>query len=280
MKVTRRTKLVSLAATATALLLTAADMAVNVSPATAHGVAMFPGSRTYLCYIDGLRDDGQIIPYNHACADAVAQTGTTPLYNWYAVLDPNARGRNVGYIPDGTICSAGNKSPYNFSRYNTARADWPLTHLTSGATIRWTYSNWAHHPGTFRMYVTKDRWNPRQPLAWSDLESFGSVTNPPQSGSVGSNDGYYYWNAKLPQGKSGRHMIFIQWVRSDSPENFFSCSDVVFDGGNGKVTGVGPDQGKPTSPPPPPSPTTAPCGSHSHPPTSSPSLRQVVDGEV
>ncbi|CAM5681358.1 Chitin-binding protein OS=Streptomyces tendae OX=1932 GN=F3L20_17570 PE=4 SV=1 [Streptomyces tendae] len=30
----------------------------------------------------------------------------------------------------------------------------------------------------------------------------------------------------------------MQWVRSDSQENFFSCSDVVFDGGNGEVTGI------------------------------------------
>jgi hypothetical protein len=40
------------------------------------------------------------------------------------------------------------------------------------------------------------------------------------------------------------------WKRSDSNETFYGCSDVIFDGGNGEVTGVGvvdnpPDTGGP-----------------------------------
>ncbi|WP_374194676.1 hypothetical protein [Streptomyces sp. VRA16 Mangrove soil] len=27
-------------------------------------------------------------------------------------------------------------------------------------------------------------------------------------------------------------MAFVHWIRSDSQENFFSCSDVAFDGGD------------------------------------------------
>jgi chitin-binding protein len=42
-------------------------------------------------------------------------------------------------------------------------------------------------------------------------------------------------------------MIFTHWVRSDSNENFYSCSDVAFDGGDGEVTGIG-DDGEPTEP--------------------------------
>lgn len=279
---TSRHRLIGLLASgvAAAAVLIAAGVVSFTSPASAHGVAMFPGSRTYLCYIDGLRDNGQIISYNPACADAVEQSGTTPLYNWFAVLDANANGRNVGYVPDGTICSAGDRSPYDFSPYNMARTDWPLTHLTEGAMIRWRYSNWAHHPGAFHMYVTKDGWDPLQPLAWSDLESFWSVTDPPQSGPPGNDDSYYYWDARLPEGKSGRHMIFIQWVRSDSPENFFSCSDVVFDGGNGEVTGVGPDQGTPPPPSePPPSPTASPTASPTVSPTVSPTASPTPPGD-
>ncbi len=44
----------------------------------------------------------------------------------------------------------------------------------------------------------------------------------------------------------------MQWVRSDSQENFFSCSDVVFDGGNGEVTGI---RGSGTNPDPGTDPT-------------------------
>jgi predicted carbohydrate-binding protein with CBM5 and CBM33 domain len=231
-----------------------------VVPAQAHGVTMFPGSRTFLCWQDGLRDNGAIQPYNPACAAAVQQSGTTPLYNWFAVLRSDAAGRTSGFIPDGQLCSAGTGGPYDFSAYNAVRSDWPQTHLTSGANITMRHSNWAAHPGSFVYYVTKNGWNPNGPLKWSDLETFGTANNPPQSGGPGGLS-YYHWNVTLPSGKSGRHMIFVHWIRSDSNENFYSCSDVVFDGGNGEVTGVGPGGGTgspspdptitPTDPPPP-----------------------------
>lgn len=171
------------------------------------------------------------------CADAVAETGTTPLYNWFAVLDPNGAGRTSGYIPDGELCSGGHNGPYDFSSYNAARSDWPKTHLTSGSTIQVKYSNWAHHPGRFDVYITDDGWSPTTPLSWSDLSLIDSVTDPPQSGGPGSDDGHYYWDIQLPQ-RSGEHLLYIHWIRSDSQENFYSCSDVVFDGGQGEITGV------------------------------------------
>ncbi|MEU7829345.1 MULTISPECIES: lytic polysaccharide monooxygenase [unclassified Nonomuraea] len=241
---------------AAALVATLLASALVAPQAQAHGVTMFPGARTYLCWKDGLRDNGQIIPYNPACAAAVAQSGATPLYNWFAVLRSDAGGRTSGFIPDGQLCSGGTGGPYDFTAYNAVRSDWPQTHLTSGASIQMWHSNWAQHPGTFVYYITKNGWNPNAPLKWSDLESFGSVTNPPATGGPGALN-YYYWNVQLPSGKSGRHMIYVDWIRSDSAENFFSCSDVVFDGGHGEVTGVGPNGGStpdPTVTPTPPTP--------------------------
>jgi predicted carbohydrate-binding protein with CBM5 and CBM33 domain len=219
-------------------LLGAALLALVVAslptPASAHGVSMSPGSRTYLCYKDMI-ESGNQMPSNPACADAVAETGTTPLYNWFAVLDSNGAGQTEGYVPDGEICSAGGKSPYDFSSYDATRADWPTTHLTAGSTIEIQYSNWAAHPGDFDVYLTKDGYSPTQPLGWSDLELIDSVTDPPQEGGAGSDGGHYYWDLKLPD-RSGQHILFIHWIRSDSNENFYSCSDVVFDGGSGEVT--------------------------------------------
>jgi chitin-binding protein len=233
----RRRKLSLLTGLAT-LLAALGVVILGQNSAQAHGVAMMPGSRTYLCYQDAQTSTGALNPTNPACAAAVAKSGTTPLYNWFAVLDSQAGGRNVGYVPDGTICSAGNRSPYDFSGYSAARDDWPRTHLTSGSTIQLQYSNWAAHPGTFRVYVTKPGWSPTTPLAWADLQQIGSVTNPPAVGSPGADGGHYYWDQALPSGRSGNALIFIQWVRSDSNENFFSCSDIAFDGGHGEVTGI------------------------------------------
>ena len=210
-------------------------MASLPSPASAHGATMMPGSRTYLCYLDLQRNSGTQMPTNPACANAVRQSGTTPLYNWFAVLDSNGGGRTTGYIADGTLCSGGNRGPFNFSSYNATRTDWPVTHLTSGANIELRHSNWAHHPGRFDVYITRQGWSPSQSLGWGDLERISSVTNPPQRGNVGSEAGHYYWNVQLPS-RSGSALMFVHWIRSDSQENFYSCSDIVFDGGNGQVT--------------------------------------------
>ncbi|GAA4096155.1 lytic polysaccharide monooxygenase [Actinomadura miaoliensis] len=211
---------------------------------------MVPGSRTYLCWKDGLTSTGAIQPKNPACAAAVAQSGTNSLYNWFAVLRSDGAGRMRGFIPDGKLCS-GDAKVYDFSGFDLPRNDWPVTHLTSGAQIQMRYNKWAAHPGTFRSYITKDSWSPTRPLTWDDLEEqpFDSVTDPPSVGSPGSESAYYYWNARLPSGKSGRHLIYSVWQRSDSQETFYNCSDVVFDGGNGEVTGIGSGNGGPTTPP-------------------------------
>ncbi|WP_410813614.1 lytic polysaccharide monooxygenase [Micromonospora sp. 067-2] len=246
-----RSRTAALLTAAVTLALGAVALASGPDPAAAHGAAMTPGSRTYLCWKDGLSQNGQIRPNNPACAAAVGQSGPNSLYNWFSVLRSDAGGRTVGFIPDGQLCSGGNPG---FSGYDLARTDWPLTHLTSGARLDFRYSNWAHHPGTFSFYVTRDSWSPNRPLAWADLEAqpFLTVTNPPQNGAVGTNEGHYYFSGNLPSGKNGRHVIYSRWVRSDSQENFFGCSDVTFDGGNGQVTGVGPGG----TPPPTPTPST------------------------
>lgn len=251
-------KLLRRAAATAAVAVVAAGIITVITPgaAQAHGAAMVPGARTFLCWKDGLSSTGQIIPNNPACSAAVAANGANTLYNWFSVLRSDAAGRTTGYIPDGQLCAGGNAT---YSGYNAARTDWPLTHLTAGRTMEFRYSNWAHHPGTFYFYVTNSNWSPTRPLAWSDLEStpFLTVTNPPQRGAVGTNDGHYYFTGTLPN-KSGRQIIYSRWVRSDSAENFFGCSDVIFDGGNGEVTGIGGNPGPgPTTSNPGPGPTTS-----------------------
>ncbi len=231
-------------------VLAALSMALLAAgPAEAHGALMVAGSRTFLCYQDGITSTGQIVPQNPACQAAVSRSGITPLYNWFAVGNRSGAtsGGTVGFIPDGKLCS-GDSNYYDFSGFDLASADWPRTHLTSGATIQYRYNKWAAHPGSFRLYVSKDGWNPNRPLTWADMETtpFFSVTDPPSVGNPGSINSYYYWNAPLPSNKTGRHIIYSVWARSDSSETFYGCSDVVFDGGNGEVTGIGAG-----APPPP-----------------------------
>jgi predicted carbohydrate-binding protein with CBM5 and CBM33 domain len=222
--------------------------------ASAHGAPMAPGSRTFLCYEDALTSTGEIKPQNSACAAAAAQGGTTPFYNWFAVLRSDGAGRTRGFIPDGQLCSGGNPTFAGFDRPGT---DWPVTHLTSGASFAFKYNAWAAHPGWFYQYVTRDTYDPTKPLTWDELEDtpFLTVDHPPVTGTVGTLDGSYNWTGNLPSGKTGRHIIYTVWKRSDSNETFYSCSDVVFDGGKGEVTGV--HDGTGNNPPPSGSACTA-----------------------
>ncbi|MEW2115553.1 lytic polysaccharide monooxygenase [Streptomyces sp. NPDC005474] len=217
--------------------------------AEAHGTPMKPGSRTFLCWQDALTSSGEIKPINPACKTAQQVSGTTPFYNWFSVLRSDGAGRTRGFVPDGQLCSGGNP---NFTGFNTPSADWPLTHLTSGANIDFAYNAWAAHPGWFYVYITKDGFDPTKTLTWDALESqpFLSVDHPPRTGSPGTVDTKYSWNGTLPANKSGRHLIYMVWQRSDSSETFYSCSDVVFDGGHGEVTGIKDPGNPPTEPPP------------------------------
>ncbi|GAA1275976.1 lytic polysaccharide monooxygenase [Saccharothrix xinjiangensis] len=203
--------------------------------ALAHGSMTYPASRTYACYEDGrLGGNGDLNPTNPACAAAVQLGGKQPLWDWYGNLISQAGGRHREIIADGDLCGPTTK----YDAYNLARADWPVTNLQAGSRITFKYNAWAPHPGRWDQYVTRDGYDVTQPLKWSDLEPapFDSVTNPP----LGS--GEYTWSGTLPN-KSGRHVIYSIWQRSDSPEAFYSCSDVNFSGG-----GSGGDTQAPTAP--------------------------------
>ncbi|PKV84884.1 lytic polysaccharide monooxygenase [Streptomyces sp. TLI_146] len=183
-------------------------------PAAAHGSMTDPVSRVSACYAEGPES-----PRSAACKAAVAASGTQAFYDWNAVNIANAAGRSKQIIPDGKLCSAGNDK---YKGLDLARADWPSTKLTAGRhTFR--YKGTAPHKGTFELYVTEDGYDPAKPLKWSDLESapFAKVTNPSMR------NGDYVFDATLPA-KSGRHLVYSIWQRSDSPEAFYTCSDVVF----------------------------------------------------
>ncbi|WP_328794599.1 lytic polysaccharide monooxygenase [Herbidospora solisilvae] len=248
-------------------------MVVASPGAQAHGATTNPASRTYACYVDGLTG-GQIIPKNAACAAAVAQGGTQPLYDWYGVLRSDGAGRTRGYIPDGQLCSGGNPK---YAAYDLPRTDWPSTNLTSGARYNFVYGAWVPHPGAFRLYVTKQGYNPSQPLTWSMMEEQPFFTADPQPAL---DNGAYRWTTTLPV-RTGRHVIYAVWTRSDSAETFYSCSDVVFGGTSSPTpspSNPGCEPGAPTPAPscPPVSPSPSyPGGCEPGAPTPAPSCPPV-----
>ncbi|MEU3320724.1 lytic polysaccharide monooxygenase [Streptomyces sp. NPDC006785] len=203
--------------------------------ADAHGAMISPASRTYACYLDGLRPSGEIDPVNTACADAVAVSGTQALYDWYGVLRSDGAGRTRGFIPDGQLCSGGSSK---YAGLDLPSGHWPVQALLAGSDYEFTYAAWVPHPGRFRIYITRQGFDPTRPLHWDDLQSEPFLTADPQPPLT---DGTYRLRGSLPEGLSGRHVVYSVWERSDSTETFYNCSDVV----------LGDDE---TPPPPPPEP--------------------------
>lgn len=85
-----RYRTAALLTAAATLLVAVVALAAGSEPAAAHGAAMVPGSRTFLCWKDGLTPTGEIQPNNPACSAAVAQSGANSLYTWFSVLRSDA----------------------------------------------------------------------------------------------------------------------------------------------------------------------------------------------
>ncbi|WP_062647114.1 lytic polysaccharide monooxygenase auxiliary activity family 9 protein [Streptomyces maremycinicus] len=224
-----RRKAAAVASVASVGLIPAALTLLSAAPAAAHGSMGDPVSRVAQCYAEGPES-----PKSAACRAAVAAGGTQALYDWNGIRIGDANGRHQELIPDGKLCSANNEE---FKGLDLARADWPATSVGSGS-YTFKYRVTAPHKGTFKVYLTKAGYDPAGPLAWSDLDlehPVATATDPVASG------GFYTFSGTLPE-RSGKQLLYAIWQRSDSPEAFYSCSDVTFPGtdtGAGAGTGTG-----------------------------------------
>jgi chitin-binding protein len=188
--------------------------ALTPGSASAHGALSTPVSRISACYAEGPEN-----PQSQVCKDFVADSGTQPLYDWNEVNIANANGQSRTIIPDGHLCSA-NRDKYR--ALDWARTDWPATPVQAGQTTV-SFRVTAPHRGVMTLYITKQGYDPTQPLKWSDLDATPIATYT----TAASSPGYYTFPAALPA-RTGRHLIYQVWQRSDSPEAFYGCADVVF----------------------------------------------------
>ncbi|MEV4560673.1 lytic polysaccharide monooxygenase [Kitasatospora sp. NPDC049285] len=204
--------------TAVLLAATALFSGLATTPAAAHGSMQNPLSRVEGCYLEGPEQ-----PRSAACRAAVAAGGTQGLYDWMGVRIGDADGRHRERIPDGKLCSAGDPE---FAGLDLPRTDWPATSLPAGRPFTFRFRATAPHRGTFRLYLTRPGYDPSRPLRWADLADtpFLTVTDPQLV------DGQYILPGTVAAGLTGRQLLYAIWQRSDSPEAFYSCSDVVFDG--------------------------------------------------
>lgn len=192
-----------------------------VGPAQAHGAPTDPVSRVVACAPEG---GGTI--RTAACEAAIAANGM-PFTAWDSLRVAGVGGRDRQVIPDGQLCSGGLPA---YKGLDLARADWPSTRMTPGATFTLSYSSTIPHTGTFKLYLTKPGYDPAKPLKWSDLPAkpFATATDPALV------NGAYRIRATLPSDRTGRQMLYTIWQNTSTTDTYYSCSDVVFPtGGNG-----------------------------------------------
>ena len=201
----------------TAALILAGGIAAAVTvlpaaPALAHGAPIQPISRTAACATGGEQAGAA------ACQAARAANGRA-----FGTFDnlrlPNVNGRDKEFVPDGSLCSG---DLPEFQGLDLTRTDWPATKLDAGSTLAVRYRGTIPHRGTFRVYLTKQGYDPKQPLGWDDLGSkpILTVQDPPLR------DGSYRMSAKLPKDRTGRHVLYTVWQTSSTPDTYYSCSDL------------------------------------------------------
>lgn len=193
------------------IVLAASLAFLPADPAGAHGSLADPASRVYACRF--------LVPDNPMCAEAW-DANPQALYDWMEVNLGDAAGRHQELIPDGELCSAGREK---YAAFDVPSDAWPAQQLTplGDDTYRFVYEASAPHATEyFWLYVTTDGYDPLEPLTWDDLELIHDTGPLPALDIV-------EFEPVIPE-REGRHVLYLIWQRSDSPEAFYSCTDVDF----------------------------------------------------
>jgi chitin-binding protein len=184
--------------------------AVDVS---AHGYVSSPKARVIVCKENNIEN-----PTLPACIAAKA-AGNVGFYSPQSIAIGGVRDNHQAVIPDGKLCSAG---VGGYAGLDLARTDWPATQVQAGYR-EFVWTNTAQHRSMyFRYYITKQGYNPANPLKWSDLEQIH------QSSPTGQEATSRHM-VNLPP-RTGKHVVYSIWQRdyADAPEGFYQCIDVQY----------------------------------------------------
>jgi len=220
---------------------------LGTAPAAAHGSVDTPPSRLYACYF--LHPASWGTPSdNEMCQTLWDEPNSYPMYDWMSANDFAANSNSEAIVPDGQICSGGNQA---FSGVDAGSSQWPTTDFRPDNdgkyTVSWT-NNAPHPTKYYRTYLTKEGFDPNQVLAWDDLELVNETGPMPAAPKTS-------YRMSLPE-RTGQHILYTIWQRSDSSEAFYSCSDVILGADGAPVpTPTSPEPTETATPVPTPTPT-------------------------
>ncbi|MFJ1744873.1 lytic polysaccharide monooxygenase [Streptomyces sp. NPDC088116] len=216
-----------------------ASITLTAGPAYAHGAPTDPVSRVAAC-----GPEGEQRARSAACRAAVGANGGRPIGAWdnLRIADVNGRDRQV--VPDGQLCSGGLDA---YKGLDLARTDWPATTLRAGAAFTLTYASTIPHEGTFSLYLTREGYDPGKALTWDDLDPQPFIT----AKDPRLENGAYRITGALPDGRTGRHVLYTVWRNSSTPDTYYSCSDIDFTGSDTADQDRTPQNSEPPSASPP-----------------------------
>ncbi|MDX3800482.1 lytic polysaccharide monooxygenase auxiliary activity family 9 protein [Streptomyces sp. AK04-3B] len=135
--------------------------------------------------------------------------------------------------PDGQIASGGSQP--DAVKLDEVR-DWPKTDLRSGAEVpfQWNFSQ-KHRTRRYNYFVTKESWDPAEPLSRDQFEPepfatykpYGDIPHweMPDASTDPNLDKPHM--VRLPQ-RSGYHVVLGVWEVADTGHAFYQVMDVNF----------------------------------------------------
>lgn len=171
--------------------------AISIS---AHGYVNEPKSRALLC-AEGA---------NYSCGSVI--------YEPQSLEAP-------GNFPEGGPADGRIASADIFHELDEQTSDrWAKVPITSGPfTFEWSLTA-AHATDKWDYYITKENWNPNEPLKRSDFEKFCTVDDNGERPPFTVNH-----DCDIPE-RTGYHVILAYWEVADTANAFYNVIDVNFDG--------------------------------------------------
>ena len=217
------------------LLASAVSLFLATATAFGHGSMTDPVSRSYQGFLENPQN-----PQSNAVLAAVAVGGAAAFYDWHEVSRNIPDHNYPAVIPDGQLPGVGQ---IKYAGLNLARTDWIATSVVAGPRVCRFHAATVHEPSFFTAFITRDGYDPTQPLKWADLVEIpggetATLADPCNNGSNGGGDPCqcgtdapnYFMTLQFPQ-RVGRHVLYVAWQRIDPVgEVFFSTSDLDFGG--------------------------------------------------
>jgi predicted carbohydrate-binding protein with CBM5 and CBM33 domain len=208
--------------------------------ASAHGNAVYPMTRNYSCWKRWATNGASFQDPTMAQKDPMCwqawQADPNAMWNWNGLLRDGLGQQFEQKIPNGTLCSGGG-SANSGGRYSALDKPGPWQATDIPRNFNMLIADQAHHGGWYRVYVTKDGYDPlTQPLGWGDLQQLTQTQNyAPGAGDPNGPEGSVgvSFPVAIPQAVSGRRIVFTIWQAAHSDQSYFWCSDVNVGGSSG-----------------------------------------------